>query len=253
MANLKIGSDVALDKNGFIQNYPVGTIIMRADSIVDDGWLLCDGSYVNNADYPDLYAHVGTTYGSLVGSTFRLPPLVYNATNNPQNRIPFSTVTSESSYPNNFFHAHSLAVNATAFSGYNHSHNSPYIHPSHQSVSNGDTNNHAHNASGNTNTSSNAGGSSPGRAPGPTGPYASGPSGGTGHSHGGAGWSGTSGAAGDGHGHFVNWHSYNLTHNHNHNTSNIASVTHNVSPSTSSNLPSAQYPPSVEVYFLIKA
>jgi microcystin-dependent protein len=252
MANLKLGSTAALDKNGFVQNYPVGTIVIRANSTIDNGWLLCDGRYVNTADYPELYSHLGTTYGALVGSTFRLPPLVYNVTNNPQSDIPFSTLASEPSYPNNFFHTHSLAVNATAFSGFNHAHNTPYQHPSHASSSNNDTNNHAHNSSGNTNTSSSAGGSAGTRAAGPAGPYASGPSGGTGHSHGGAGWSGTSGAAGDTHAHTVNWHSWNLTHNHSHNTTTISSVTHNISPGTSASLPSAQYPPSREVYFLIK-
>jgi hypothetical protein len=185
-------------------------------------------------------------------STFNLPPLVYNATNNPQSDIPFSTLASEPSYPNNFFHSHTLAINAVAFGGFNHAHNTPYQHPSHASNSNNDTNNHAHNSSGNTNTSSTAGGSSGTRASGPAGPYASGPSGGTGHSHGGAGWSGTSGAAGDTHAHTVNWHSWNLTHNHSHNTTNISSVTHSVSPGTTANLPASQYPPSREVYFLIK-
>jgi len=245
MANLKLGSNAALDKNGFIQNYPVGTIIIKVNTTIEDGWLLCDGRYVNTADYPELYAHLGTTYGSLVGSTFKLPPLVYNLTNNPQERMPFSTISSEPAYPNTFGHTHTIAVNATSVGGYNHSHNSPYTHASHQSVSNNDTNNHAHNSSGNTNTSSNSGGSSGTRAPGPTGPYASGPGGGTGHSHGGAGWSGTSGGAGDTHAHYANWHSYNLTHNHNHST-NISSVTHSM------NINNTQYPDIRQVYFLIK-
>ena len=251
MANLKLGSNAALDKNGFIQNYPVGTIIVRANSTIDSGWLLCDGRYVNTADYPELYAHIGTTYGALVGSTFRLPPLVYHATNNPQYRIPFSTLTSEVSYPNNFYHSHTIAINATVGINTSNVTHVFYPHPTNSSTSNSDTNNHAHNSSGNTNTSSNSGGSSGTRAPGPTGPYASGPSGGTGHSHGGTGWSGTSGAAGDTHGHTVNWHSSNLVHSHNH-SSNVASVTHNVSPSTSANLAVGQYPTSLEVSFLIK-
>jgi hypothetical protein len=42
-----------------------------------------------------------------------------------------------------------------------------------------------------------------------------------------------------------------LVHYHNH-SSNVASVTHNVSPSTSANLTSGQYPTSMEVSFLIK-
>jgi len=251
MANLKLGSDAALDKNGFIQNYPVGTIVIRANSTIDDGWLLCDGRYVNTADYPELYSHLGTTYGALVGSTFRLPPLVYNATNNPQNRIPFSTIASEPAYPNVFYHDHTIAVNATSFSGFNHAHNGGYQHASHGSSSNADNNSHAHNSSGNTNTSSSAGGSSSTRLAGPLGPYASGPGGGTGHTHGGAGWSGTSGAGSDNHAHTVNWHSYNLTHNHNHST-NIASVTHVVQPTPSGTPDPGLYPLSRQVYFLIK-
>lgn len=260
MANLKLGSNAALDKNGFIQNYPVGTIVIRADSTIDNGWLLCDGSYVNIADYPELYAHLGATYGASAGVLFRLPPLVYNVTRNPEYRIPFSTIASEPAYPNNFYHDHTVAINATTFDGFNHSHNSPYWHGSandinigHRSVSNNDTNNHAHNSSGNTNTSSNAGGSEPARAAGPQGPYGSGPSGGTNHSHTGAGWSGTSGAAGDTHAHYVNWHSVNLTHNHNHST-NIASITSNVQQGSGplSAIGTSFHPPSREVYFLIK-
>lgn len=252
MANLKLGSNAALDKNGFIQNYPVGTIVIRADSTIDNGWLLCDGSYVNTADYPELYAHIGTTYGALVGSTFRLPPLVVNSTNNPEYRIPFSTISSEPAYPNNFFHDHTVAINGTSFGGFNHTHNS-YPHQFHSSSSNNDTNNHAHNSSGNTNTSSNAGGSEPTRAAGPAGPYASGPGGGTNHSHTGAGWSGTSGAAGDTHAHTVNWHSYSLTYGHTHDT-NIASITSNVQQGSGplSAIGSGRFPPSREVYFLIK-
>jgi microcystin-dependent protein len=37
------------------------------------GWLLCDGDYVTQTDYPDLYAAIGTTYGSLGAGSFRLP------------------------------------------------------------------------------------------------------------------------------------------------------------------------------------
>ena len=82
MVNLKLESNGAvLSKDGFIQNYPVGTIVIRANSTIDDGWLLCDGSYINTADYPELDAHLGTTYGARVGATFKLPPLVYHATN----------------------------------------------------------------------------------------------------------------------------------------------------------------------------
>ena len=54
----------------------VGTIIpwTGALSAVPAGWLLCNGSYENIADYPELYACIGTTYGSGVG-VFRLPTM----------------------------------------------------------------------------------------------------------------------------------------------------------------------------------
>jgi len=249
MANLKLGSTAAVDKNGFIQNYPVGTIVIRVNSTIDDGWLLCDGSYANIADYPELYAHLGTTYGPIT-ATFKLPPLVYNATNNPQNRIPFSTLLYEAAYPSNFFHTHTLGINATNFASFDtpgHSHTTNSSTSVTQSVA------HTHNAStGTISTTSSAGASESSRAGGPNGPYASGPSGGTGHTHAtGTAWT-TTPTVSLSHAHTVNFHnSTNLNHAHNH-TTNVASVTNNISPVDSATLPSAQYPPSMEVYFLIK-
>lgn len=36
-------------------------------------WLWCDGSYYNSVDYPDLYAAIGTQFGSLGAGNFRVP------------------------------------------------------------------------------------------------------------------------------------------------------------------------------------
>jgi len=240
MANLKLGSTATVDKNGFIQNYPVGTIIIRNSSTIDDGWLLCDGSYANTADYPELYALIGTTYGALVGATFKLPPLVYNATNNPTQRFPFSTIASEATYPASFTHGHTVGINATSFSLYNHYHN----HNSNTSGTNADTHSHNHGTvSGNTNTSGAGAGSSGTRAAGPAGPYASGPSGGVNHTHGGAAWSAGSNNYGYAHTHNITIHNA-TNHNHNHNT-NIASSSHTISTPD-------MIPLSKQVYFLIK-
>lgn len=250
MANLKLGSTETVDQNGFIQNYPVGTIVIRANSTIDEGWLLCDGRYENTASYPELYAHLGTTYGALIGETFKLPPLVYNNTNNPQNRIPFSTLTSEAGYPSNFFHTHTLGINATNFAIFD---TLGHSHATNSSISFTQTVAHTHNAStGTISTTSNAGASESSRAGGPNGPYASGPSGGTAHSHTtGTAWT-TTPTDSLSHAHTVNFHnSTNLNHAHNH-TTNVGSVTHNISPVNSQTLPSEQYPPSMEVYFLIK-
>lgn len=104
MADLKVDG-VVVDKSGFIQSYPVGTIIMRANTTIPDGWLLCDGRPVAQADYPALYAHLGSTYGA-TAPNFNLPPLVVNATHNPLARIPVGTVSSEPTYPASFGHNH---------------------------------------------------------------------------------------------------------------------------------------------------
>jgi hypothetical protein len=241
MANLKIGLNAAVDKNGFIQNYPVGSVIIRANSTVDQGWLLCDGSYVNTADYPELYAHVGTTYGALVGATFKLPPLVYNATNNPTQRFPFSTIASEASYPPSFTHGHSVTVGGASFGGYNHDHN----HNANFALCASQLVNHSHGTiNGNTADSNAAQGFSNTRAAGPAGPYASGASSAaTSHSHVGGAWSEPTASSSVNHAHNVQIHNQ-TNHNHTHNT-NMGSLSHSVVTSTT-------YPLSKQVYFLIK-
>jgi microcystin-dependent protein len=250
MANLKVGLDAVVDKNGFIQNYPVGTIIIKNNSTIDSGWLLCDGRYVNTVDYPELYAHIGTTYGALVGSTFRLPPLVYNPTNNTTPRMPFSTISSEATYPSSFLHGHTVGINATNFSAATHTHN----HNSNTAGSNNDNHSHNHGQiTGNTDASGAGAGSAATRLAGPSGPYASGNSGQVNHTHAGAvngqgpgavwGWAGNSTNYFYSHAHNVTIHTQ-TDHNHNHNT-NIASSSHTVSSP-------AIIPLSKQVYFLIK-
>jgi microcystin-dependent protein len=60
------------DKSGYLA--PVGTITMFAGSTAPEGWLLCDGSSVSAATYPDLFSIIGTTYGGN-SSNFALPNL----------------------------------------------------------------------------------------------------------------------------------------------------------------------------------
>ena len=62
---------------------PVGSIQPHAGSTAPDGFLACDGSIVNIADYPKLYAAIGTSWGHgnevspgvSDGLTFHLPDL----------------------------------------------------------------------------------------------------------------------------------------------------------------------------------
>lgn len=52
---------------------PIGAIIDFAGSTVPSGWLVCAGQSLVRAEYADLFAVIGTTFGSVSGSTFSLP------------------------------------------------------------------------------------------------------------------------------------------------------------------------------------
>ena len=61
------------DKN--FSTCPIGTVLSFAGQTAPHGYLLCDGASYKVADYPDLYAVIGNTYG---GDTenFNVPSLV---------------------------------------------------------------------------------------------------------------------------------------------------------------------------------
>lgn len=52
---------------------PVGSVVDFAGSTPPTGWLICAGQALSRADYADLFAAVGTTYGAPSGSTFNIP------------------------------------------------------------------------------------------------------------------------------------------------------------------------------------
>lgn len=56
---------------------PPGAIQFFATQSAPSGWLVCDGRAVRRADYPALFAAIGTLYGDGNGtSTFNLPDMV---------------------------------------------------------------------------------------------------------------------------------------------------------------------------------
>lgn len=239
MENFVVAAEIVLDEENTIQSYPTGSIIARVTTTIPNGWLLCDGSPVNVSDYPNLFNILGYTHGGS-GSSFKLPPMVMNATHNPNMRIPFSIKSSELSYPNTFGHAHNVSVNATSFGDYNHVHDH---NKNTHTTANADAD-HSHNAGGSTSASNATGGNSNGRLAGPAGPYASGPSGGTSHSH------GAVNGASNGTNGYRHTHAHNITvHNNTNHTHNHSSNVSSVSLSTPQ---LAQYPLSKQVYFLIK-
>jgi len=67
----------ALDLVGYLESYmsPVGTIISKlSNNTPGDAWLLVSGQSLSKADYADLYADIGGTFGE-TATTFNLPDL----------------------------------------------------------------------------------------------------------------------------------------------------------------------------------
>lgn len=55
---------------------PPGTVVAYGGTTAPQGWLLCDGSAVSRSTYADLFAAIGTNFGSGDGSsTFHVPDL----------------------------------------------------------------------------------------------------------------------------------------------------------------------------------
>lgn len=52
-----------------------GVVLPYAGSSSPSGWLLCYGQSLLRSDYPELFANIGTTYGSADGTHFNLPDL----------------------------------------------------------------------------------------------------------------------------------------------------------------------------------
>lgn len=55
---------------------PPGSVQMFAGATIPAGWLKCDGATLTEAAYPDLFAAIGTTYGTGGAGTFKVPNTV---------------------------------------------------------------------------------------------------------------------------------------------------------------------------------
>jgi microcystin-dependent protein len=59
-----------------IGTLPAGMIMYFANTTVPQGWFQCDGAAISRTSYPELFAAIGTVYGTGDGSTtFNLPDL----------------------------------------------------------------------------------------------------------------------------------------------------------------------------------
>lgn len=52
-----------------------GVIVPFAGGILPSGWLVCDGSSLLRADFPNLFAAIGTVWGAVDGTHFNIPDL----------------------------------------------------------------------------------------------------------------------------------------------------------------------------------
>lgn len=52
---------------------PAGCVMQTARTTAPTGWLLCDGASLLRADYADLFAAIGTTFGAADGTHFNVP------------------------------------------------------------------------------------------------------------------------------------------------------------------------------------
>ena len=72
---ISISGDLTV--GGSFNIVPAGTVVMHGAGTAPSGWLACDGSAVSRTTYADLFASIGTRYGSGDGSTtFNLPVLL---------------------------------------------------------------------------------------------------------------------------------------------------------------------------------
>lgn len=263
MADFKVSEDYIVDKNGFTQSYPVGSVVITMSSTIPDGWLLCDGSPVNTFTYQELHKAITDTYGgtaysagttdqSGVSTTFNLPPLVVNATYNPTGRYAVSRVSSEPEYPD-FDHNHYFYKNnATNYTVSNYSATHNHAGMNLTSNSSNITHNHANmgGGSGLNNVTATSAASSRQSSANNSVQYHNTPS----HDHGGA-FTATltmNTSASVLHAHSVQVHSAdNITHSHTANQNTAVFFSGNAYQGVESGT-SGQIPLSKEVYFIIK-
>ena len=74
VANIKGPQGPQGEKGEPGESIPIGSIIPYGNFVVPETYLLCNGQAVSRADYPELFAIIGTSFGSGDGSTtFNVP------------------------------------------------------------------------------------------------------------------------------------------------------------------------------------
>lgn len=95
----------------FVGAVPAGTVMMFAGATAPAGWAPCDGAAVSRATYAQLYANIGTTWGSGDGATtFNLPNLLSRFPRHRDNST-LSGAVGNTQGPVNLAHTHTVSGN----------------------------------------------------------------------------------------------------------------------------------------------
>lgn len=107
----------------YLKNTLIGDLKWTAimdNSLVVRGWLQCDGSSISRTTYSDLFAVIGTTYGSADDAHFNLPDCKGRVLAAPGK--PYDTAPSTLALGNSFgYQNHTLSVNEMP--SHTHQHN----------------------------------------------------------------------------------------------------------------------------------
>ena len=110
---------------------PIGAVVMWTGTTtnIPAGFAVCNGAYLDIATYSTLYAIIGTRYGTLVGSTFRLPDLTSRIPRGTVGAptVPTTVTTSVSSAVD--AHAHLVNSSFTAGNAASHTHAGSVLTP----------------------------------------------------------------------------------------------------------------------------
>jgi len=129
-------------------NSPIGSIVPYGGSTAPSGWLLCDGSELLKANYPDLYAAIGDDYGTPSDTDHFVLPTEFN-----HNELDLSYTDIRSLVGANAANAYTMPYDAyisVSGSGWSQNYCSISV------ISNGET--HAFNFAGSYDSASAAGG-----------------------------------------------------------------------------------------------
>jgi microcystin-dependent protein len=74
---------VALTTSSSLIGVPVGSLQLFAMTSVPTGWVRADGQALSRTTYADLFASIGTTYGSGDGTTFNVPNISGSGAGSP--------------------------------------------------------------------------------------------------------------------------------------------------------------------------